>query len=352
MKYLVKMTPLEPYAFGTEQGFAYPGEESLGKSSYFVRSGLLPEQTTIWGMLRFWMLSNSGLMHSNFQYSKEEQERISLEIGSESFQFQAKEVQNFGKLKAISPLFLLNKKDEILIKNPYHNKSTKAYEPMEMSGEEIITSAGTILLPKGKSEYDAKAGYAQGYINLNTKETDTNLFEVHLLSGNRKNNKGDSEEDCYFKREVVTIKKGYSFAVYMEAEAENLPESGIVYMGQKQSMFKLTVIPTKVPSLKEQVEAAFAACEGAAWMYALSDLYVGDKAFTLDTFSIVEEKYVRNLETVYQEEKQLKKVKKSKVRYNLIKSGSVFYEHCPLDLENRNVAQLGYNQIVQLGGKR
>ena len=47
MKYLVKMTPLEQYAFGDDQGFKYPGEKGTGKESYLVRSRELPEQTTI-----------------------------------------------------------------------------------------------------------------------------------------------------------------------------------------------------------------------------------------------------------------------------------------------------------------
>ena len=38
MKYLIKMTPLEPFAFGTDQGFKYPDEKGTGKESYFVKS--------------------------------------------------------------------------------------------------------------------------------------------------------------------------------------------------------------------------------------------------------------------------------------------------------------------------
>ena len=47
MKYLIKITPLEPYTFGTDQNIRYPGEEPTGKETYFVDSGEVPEQTSV-----------------------------------------------------------------------------------------------------------------------------------------------------------------------------------------------------------------------------------------------------------------------------------------------------------------
>ena len=356
MKYLIKLTPLEPYAFGTEQGFEYPDESGLGKNSYFVTSGLMPEQTTIWGMLRFWLLSNEGLLHSDFCYTPEEQKKIDLLIGTESFNFQAKETQCFGKLVSISPLFLLNNKNEILIKNPFCNKSQDKYSPIKMSDSQVATSEGVIRLPE-KDEYNAKYGYAEGFINLKTMKVENDLFEVHLISGNRKNNKNDSDEDCYFKREVVTFKndkKDYAFAAYLEvADDLAIPESEIVYMGHKQSAFRLEAFKAEHDEeLSVQVEKAFDGVSTEPWQCALSDLYVSEGSFDLDTFSIIEEKYLRNLETKYSESGQLKKIRKSNVRYSLVRSGSVFFEHCPLNLENEQVKRLGYNQVVQLGGHK
>ena len=49
MQYLVKMTPLEPYCFGTDQSAPYIGAENGGKGTYFIRSKALPEQTTLLG---------------------------------------------------------------------------------------------------------------------------------------------------------------------------------------------------------------------------------------------------------------------------------------------------------------
>ena len=49
MQYLVKMTPLEPYCFGTDQSAPYISAENGGKGTYFIRSKALPEQTTLLG---------------------------------------------------------------------------------------------------------------------------------------------------------------------------------------------------------------------------------------------------------------------------------------------------------------
>ena len=122
MKYLVKMTPIEPYAFGTDQTFQYHGVEATGKETYFVRSNQVPEQTTILGMLRYIVLEMEGLLNSDFHYTAEEREKMNSCIGRESFRFLQKEKQDFGMIHEISPVFLMDSKNHIYIKNPYHNK--------------------------------------------------------------------------------------------------------------------------------------------------------------------------------------------------------------------------------------
>ena len=68
--YKIQLTPLEPYTFGTDQGLSFDGiENSRGKESYYVLSKMVPEQTTIWGMLRYVMLQKANLVESDFGYS-------------------------------------------------------------------------------------------------------------------------------------------------------------------------------------------------------------------------------------------------------------------------------------------
>ena len=101
--------------------------------------------------------------------------------------------------------------------------------------------------------------------------------------------------------------------------------------------------------LAEQVEEAFAKCSGK-WQYALSDLIVDDSWQTKDFF-IAEEKQLRNLETIYQEKKHVGRLRKSSRRFNFVQRGSVFYGLEGPVMSNENSQQIGYNYIVQLGGR-
>ena len=95
--------------------------------------------------------------------------------------------------------------------------------------------------------------------------------------------------------------------------------------------------------------STFAKCSGK-WQYALSDLIVDDSWQTKDFF-IAEEKQLRNLETIYQEKKHVGRLRKSSRRFNFVQRGSVFYGPEGPVMSNENSQQIGYNYIVQLGGR-
>lgn len=347
MIYLVKMTPLEPYAFGTEQNAEYIGAEGTGKGTYFVRSKAEPEQTTILGMLRYMILEDQGLLKADFSYTPEERAKMKQCIGADSFSFSSLQKQDFGLIHEVSPLFLIDEGGHYYVKNPFHNKGEKGYTPLALSGECIETSDGMICLPV-KGEYDAKKGHASGYYNLADGTVHKDLFASVIVTGNRKNGRDDQGEDSFFKRELQCLKEGFAFAVYVEAD--RLPARTVAYMGQKRSAFLVTTEVVLANDLAERVTAAFAG-QADSWEYALSDLVVsGDMHY--DSFAIVEGKRLQNLETVYDEKRHARRLRRCRKQYHLIRSGSVFHEHCPLDLTNENYRQIGYNQIVRLGGKQ
>ena len=344
MRYLVKITPLEPYAFGDDRNFVYPGERSTGKETYFVRSKNVPEQTSVLGLLRYLVLQKQGLLKTDFTYSAEERMQMKECIGERSFSYLETEPQDFGWIKEISPVFLLNEREEVLVINPFHNRAKDSgYEPIKVDNG-IETSHGIISLPK-QGEYDGKKGYARGYINLTTKEILCDLFETKVVSGNRKNDKQGSDEGGFFKRELKILKAGFSFAVF--ADVRDLPEKAIGYMGKKKSAFLIEAKPAESADLEQMVKECFS--EGDTWFYALSDIVL-QEAQEYKEFCIVEEKYQRNLETVHDADNRLKRLRKSEIRHHLIQSGSVFYGEPYLVQEHKNAVQAGYNRIVRLGG--
>ncbi|MDE7313792.1 MAG: hypothetical protein K2N87_19575 [Eubacterium sp.] len=351
MNQLVKIIPLEPYAFGTDQKFCYPGEKSTGKESYFVRSRTIPEQTTILGMLRFLVLKQRGLLHSDFQYTEDEKQDIARCIGPESFQF-GKEKQDFGCIHGISPVFLMDREGHYLVKNPFHNtEKKKGYQPMMMSDKKVETSFGEIRLPK-KGEYDAKTGHATGYYHLSNGSIHQDLFTSVLVPGNRKNNK-ISDDDSFFKKEFFVLKKGYCFAVFVDAD--DLFQTDTVSMGMGGNTFLVTSEKDRQDDLDKCVKKAFAGAEHTgtekeAWFYALSDLVVQHQIQDVKTFCIVEQKQMRNLTTDYSAQSWLRKLALRGYQRNIIQSGSVFFESCSLHLGNENDKQIGYNRIVEIGG--
>ncbi len=343
-KYLVKMTPLEPYSLGSEQGFKYPGEEKLGKKSYFARSEYVPSQTTILGMLRYLVLQDMGLFRASFVYSEEEKGKIDEAIGPDSYKFNHddSQMQSFGSIQSVSPVFII-KGEEFFVKNPFNNAAESVgYEPYHF-GEELETSVGRIQMIRG---YDVKKGIGTGYISLKNQEIISNhdLFKRVILTGNRKNNKEKDGKSGFFKREAIQIKKGFSFAVYVDAA--NLPEKSIGFMGKKKSAFSIEcVAKPDDDQIENKVKSAFADSSVTCY-YALSDLYAL-KSPNYTAACIVREKYQRNLQTDYEKKRFIK----NSNRINLIEAGSVFYQS---DIEtyfaNANAKNIGYNSIVKIGG--
>lgn len=354
---LVLFTPLEPYTFGTDQSFAYPGTGKTGKESYLASSHRLPEQTTLLGTLRYLILEKKGLLRTDYGYSKTELDAVCAIIGPESFGFQKTE-QHFGELRGISPLFLFSDKDRhVFVKNPFHNTASgSGYEPMRL-GVPLRCDAGETAFPL-PGEYNAKDGYAFGFLDLETLNIHNELFRSDIVTGNRKAF-GEEKKKGFYRRERFFLKEGYSFGVLVETAEGALPDTAFAYMGLKRSAFRVRVCPVDcVPEiggetlsaaerLKRYVEARL--CNGETWYYALSDLCLAE-GWKPETFSIVEEKSIRNMETRYTETSEARRRKRSEQQFNLACAGSVFSGIAPSLSENGNLQTAGYNIICKLGG--
>lgn len=354
--YFVRMTPLEPFTFGGEKGFAFEENgagdgRSAVNSSYYQDSKEIPEQTTIIGMLRYIILQNEGIAKKFSEYTREDRERSAQMIGAKSFSFES-ETFDMGKLKSVSPVFIVNgekdyKKADYYIRNPFNNRGDKRYQPFQMSETPVRTSHGNIKLPV---DYTTKTWLQTGYLNIgnatNVKaEYKESLFESQVYTGNRKN--GDKDEDGFFKREAKRFKEdGFAFAVFVECEDGILPDKIIAGMGLKKSAFLVESISVQKNDLEERIQNALA--EGDTWYYALSDLMPEDEWD--NTFSIIGKKQIRNLNTNMAENHYRSAIKRGKKQYNLIEAGSVFYEKKPV-LENENLRDAGYNWIVKIGGR-
>ena len=151
------------------------------------------------------------------------------------------------------------------------------------------------------------------------------------------------------------MKEGYAFVVYAEVKEEQesvFPEKTVCYMGLKKSAFKFEASLTDKKTIQDVVDDVSNVFKnaGSQWTIAMSDIVLlaeGDQKYG-DDFYIISGRKIQNLETQYQstERGYAKRLKRSKVQYNLLDSGSAFYGTCMLNLDNKNHKKLGYNYLI------
>ncbi|GHU75953.1 CRISPR-associated protein Cmr3 [Bacteroidia bacterium] len=108
MKYLITLTPTGKFYFGGDNTFEVAGNDLYSKDtfgSYIVASNCFPQQTSLLGMLRFLLLSNSDAFDKNLQeITKSNKDKAKELIGQKSFHIG--ESNNFGKIESIGTCFI------------------------------------------------------------------------------------------------------------------------------------------------------------------------------------------------------------------------------------------------------
>ncbi|MCC8142630.1 MAG: hypothetical protein LIO97_00980 [Tannerellaceae bacterium] len=102
-KYLILLKPLDWFFFGGEQTH---GEEDT--TNYFAKSNILPQQTSLLGMLRYQLLKQHNLL--SVKPGSEDVKRMNILIGQSSFNMENaiinKKGNGYGKIKKITPVML------------------------------------------------------------------------------------------------------------------------------------------------------------------------------------------------------------------------------------------------------
>ena len=421
--YLVTFRPLGDYSFGSDRRFSFVGKNNYSEDEYapyFIRTNRVPEQSTVFGMIRYLILVSNGIqLNQDFQYDENTRDKIKALIGEKSFSLNGG-VQSFGKLEKISPIFLRKNSKEVVIPNPFNNKQGREgidqFEPIILEEEITLpTSFGEIALPKSK-EYNPKEGYGDGYYNINTGclEGIEDIFMTKVATGVRrvtqkdlqnlkinirdlcklfvnedmkqevsnldrnsnlsltefindfmnwleKYNKGEKnhfqeeleklsknfDADRLFKREVHQLHKDYEFAVYVKVKDNFILKDGIVPMGQKGTLFKVSVQKSE-NNLESEITKHFQkhTPKGQTWHYCLSDVCLLND---VTGFAILEEKLVRQLHTDLKENRL--KGLSLQGHHLLYKAGSVFYGDDKIPLKS-GIEAAGYNVICKIEGSK
>lgn len=352
------MTPLNTFFFGGEKTFTTPS----GETNYFARSNRWPQQTTVLGMLRY-------LIGKQCNFDP-------LKIGDHSFIYDSKD--GFGIIEKLSPVFIISKdktdKDIYLLEagiDHQKHKETSKIERTQLKPE----------LPSEKSKfgvYFTEYKGNQNIPNLNfdykeflipalfnsacTKELfdPSELFHEQFQVGNKKNYKGSTDDEAFFKQVFYRLEKNCAFAVILETN-ELLPFDVVIdTMGADQSIYRIEAMPLeKIDSVFEEIEKGNNSITDANRIVLLSDAYVKSENLNKCTFSICDTTDFRNIIThsvsneagiatqYFHGMNSLGSAQKTKVKYNLLRRGSVLFTETPKDLlqdlKNDIFHKIGYN---------
>lgn len=315
MKYLVTLSPLEPFLFGGDNTFGKLGDEING--TYLVKSRQFPQQSAILGMLKKEIMTQNNLLtrqlRGEWVEPKNKQKAQNL-VGVEKFDIFSKSIQNFGKIKNISPMFFI-KNDEIFIK--------------KVDIDSFDFEDGVL---KG---YKSKIDIYDNFINIATNEklTSDNIFKPIEKTANKKG----GEENSLFKKTSYLLNDNFKFAFYLDCDCDL--KNSIITLGADRSSFKMEV---------KEDNSTLNYEDKKAYLTLLSDAYITLSLKDNCDFAITSEISYQNLQNQKHAFKHNEFKKSDKVY--LYEKGSVIINPSQAlidDLNNKNLQQIGYNTFTK-----
>lgn len=353
--YQIKLTPVNAYFFGGEKHSAKKKEPGKFEMDYYVQSELYPQQTTLLGALRYYLLMKNNLLSPAKDGKTAQANEL---IGEKSFLYgfiddKGVTEQNFATIKSISPLYF--QKEDI-----YFSGQEQKYIVAPFDYEfELVSHYGNYQM-KG---YKAKEGYNPKLINLKDNSTfkffkddkdenDTDfVFIKHETVGNKKGDKGKSEDDGFYKQVMYKLNKGWSFAFDIETNCDLSNDKQFITIGAEQQLFVFEVndcannITNFQLDLRPRLKPA---------IYCISDCFVNEKIWEHTIFAINENVSFRNLQSSNSSKNysSFSKGYSRGNRYNLLKRGSVLYFQNESEMKkaqnlfnNKNAENIGFNNI-------
>ncbi len=319
MRYLVTLTPLEPFLFGGDNTFGKIGDKDHG--TYLVKSRQFPQQSAILGMLKKEIMTQSGTLTRKIRgewVDKQKWHKANELVGSEKFSMSDTTIQNFGAIESIGALFL--KQGEMSFikkvnsdKYPYENGLLKNYNP------KIDIYDNFVDIQSGK--------------NLSSADIFIPIEQI--------GNKTGGADNSLFKKTSYKLKGDFQFAFYLECTYEL--KSSIVSLGADGSSFKLELVKSnETLSYKDKHDH----------LTLISDSYITLPIKEHCDFAITSEISFRTLINK-KHATQHNKFKKSHTLY-LYEKGSIFINPSELlikNLNNLNCQKIGYNQHTYQKGQ-
>jgi len=341
MRYLITLTPLEPFFFGGDRTFGKLKDKDKDKDkneeegTYLVHSRKFPQQTAILGMIRKELLIQAGFLTTkrNGEWVDENKKGEATEfIGDTKFEFNQE--QDFGVLKSLGAVFLMRNGEKFIKKVDIDSYIYEKDKPLEK--RDFKTEKDKYFT--GKDEiYD-------NFISLSSckRLKSKAIFKEITQIGIKKSLAQDDKYNSYFKRTSYSLKHNFKFAFYIESDYE-LKDSFIT-LGAEKSTFEMSVT---------QEEESLEYQDKNGYLTLLSDAYIDIPIERNCEFAITSEISFNYLQNKFKGNKKTFK-KSLKTRF-LYEKGSVFIEPSDRlikDLNNKNLQKIGLNQFSYNEGEK
>ncbi len=373
-KYLIKLTPLDTFFFSRENKYRKKKDKnnkSTYEADYFQKSAYFPQQTTVFGMLRYYLLL------INNQIPITDTDKAEELIGKKSFNISVAN-PGFGKIKKISEIFIIDENNNCFYKNPKDivivKGNLKTLNKTEAPFKSNFKDEDNTLFFENYNEKHGLDNFLfhsfdkymatqydtayQEKINKGIKLIPNGIFIKKERVGITKNKKGGTQLKAFYKQIYYSLLNGYSFAFTADLDYDfNNKHSGYVSMGAEKNPFKITIQKFEDDTLN-QVQIPDS---NSPKIVLLSDAYLSNYDKNDFQFAISTTKTFRFLNTVVKKgnkyyssdplDKDKNKITRSD-KFNLLEKGSVFYfkdEEQMNDFskklnKEKNLIQIGYNQ--------
>lgn len=347
--YLVEMTPIGNYFFGSENTFSSTDKATKDSkiTNYLVRSRMYPQQTTLLGLIRYVLLVKEGKLNDTA-------EDIDALIGAKSFQgIDHKCPVKWGIINSISPLFLKKGDEKYVIAGQDHQ-----YYKDEDDIEKLV-----LLMSKNNSkntfsfneythlsfaDFDPKH-HAEQLWKEATKEEYLKPKDVFIESfqvGIKKSFTGKSDNDAFYKQFFYRLMSGFSFAFYLNVDGgiKDYSKAIIVPSGADQSLFKVS-FKEETSIFDEQPPP-----DGPVKITLLSDAFISSDNLNSCSLAITASVDFRYIKTTtgtkrfYNISKSNNDMQKSG-KLNLVERGSVLYSDHPDVLIDALTKPIAYRNI-------
>jgi len=258
-KYLVTFTPIDGFFLGSSRSFS---------ENFYVESLKYPHPTTILGCLRNTILIQNGIIKKRNGRTIPNLDKGSGAKELTGTSFLANGIRdkdnNFGIIKKISPIFIVEQRNEKLDalfpvpKDVIENDSGISVFRHERKNDALSSYSGkrkpyAIRTDKGNKEYCAEyiggeifwRDYCSGNsLQYNKKYKTSSIFIEHSTFGIGRKNRM-AEDGKFYNKIEYKLKKGFSFGVIVCMSEEYKLKDDTVILGGEQSTFNMNV--TKLP---------------------------------------------------------------------------------------------------------